>query len=498
MVRHGRLSKGCQTCRKRKIKCDQALPSCSQCRKAGWVCPQYGDSVDRMFQYQHTNLKTEIKQPGPTIKGLRTAKATSAMSFELDRTRLAFSVPSCISQPLNDRAVEYFLITNTFRNDDKLRGFYEYLPSFNDTQSGEEVSLSLTAAALAAYANRFGHPEVLDRARHYYGRSLQSVNRALQSPVDAATDDTMISILLLNTFEGLTSESPTSMAYSEGHMKGELMVLNLRGESVMKTRHGLQIFQHMSRCIITYCVIRPTRVPPDVIRLRRLAAKYMDTSDPAWMVEEMMIKLASFHTDVSDGVLANPQSIINVALELDEELCMLKASLLPISRPKPTQSADTIESQAAAYMYPDLWTVYIWNYVRTCRLRLQNEVVVQLSQQCGNLPSPSTEDEGLLLQSCATMEALILEICASVRQYGGYLLADSRNQYATRQVAGPVPMVAGVYFLLWPLLIAGSMTASDTQRDWIVQQCRLLAKLTGIQRMATVADAIANGDEPLL
>ncbi|KAL4800852.1 hypothetical protein BDV19DRAFT_3607 [Aspergillus venezuelensis] len=451
-----------------------------------------------MFQYQHTNYKTDVKQSGSMIKGLGTPKAASTMSFELDRRRNAVPVPNCISQALNDRAVEYFLITNTFRNDDKLRGFYEYLPSFNDTQSGKEVSLSLTAAALAAYGNRFGHSEVLDRARHYYGRSLRSVNRALQSPVDAATDDTMISILLLNTFEGLTSEGPTSMAYSEGHMKGELMVLNLRGESVMKTRHGLQIFQHMSRCIITYCVIRPTRVPPDVIRLRRLAAKYMDTSDPAWMVEEMMIELASFHTDVSDGVLADLQSIINVALKLDEQLCTLQASLPPITDTKATQSSTTIESQAGSYMYPDLWTVYIWNYVRTCRLRLQNEVVVQLSQQCGHLSSPTIEDQGLLLQSRGTMEGLIFEICASVQQYEGNFLADRRNTYATSGVGGPVPVVAGVYFLLWPLLIAGTMTASGTQRDWIVQQCRLLAKLTGIQRMATVADAIANGDEPLL
>ncbi|KAL4949077.1 hypothetical protein BDW69DRAFT_198389 [Aspergillus filifer] len=498
MVRHGRLSKGCQTCRKRKIKCDQALPSCSQCRKAGWVCPQYEDSLDRMFQYHHTEHKTEIKQPNLSLKSLQSSVATSAITFELDRTRIGLSVPGCISPPLNDRAVEYFLITNTFRNDDKLRGFYEYLPLFSDTKSGKEVSLSLTAAALAAYGNRFGYPEVLDRARHYYGRSLRSVNRALQSPEDAATDDTMISILLLNTFEGLTSEGPTSLAYSEGHMKGELMVLNLRGESVMKTRHGLQIFQHMSRCIITYCIIRPTRVPPDVIRLRRLAAKYMDTSDPAWKLEEMMIKLASFHTDVCEGVIADHKTIIDVALKLDEEICMLKASLSPMFEPKPTKSDETMESQATSYMYSDLWAAYIWNYTRTCQLHLQNEVIIQLSQQCGHSPSSSLENQNLVAQSRMTMERLILDICASVGQYGGHLLADSRDQYATGHAPGPVPMVAGVYFLLLPLLIAGIMTPSDTQRDWIVQQCRLLAKLTGIQRMATVADAIANGDEPLL
>ncbi|KIY02498.1 uncharacterized protein Z520_00963 [Fonsecaea multimorphosa CBS 102226] len=34
-------STGCETCRKRKKKCDKELPSCSACIKAGWKCPGY-------------------------------------------------------------------------------------------------------------------------------------------------------------------------------------------------------------------------------------------------------------------------------------------------------------------------------------------------------------------------------------------------------------------------------------------------------------------------
>ncbi|KAL4941994.1 hypothetical protein BDV06DRAFT_222617 [Aspergillus oleicola] len=498
MVRHGKLSKGCQTCRKRKIKCDRLLPSCSQCRKAGWVCPQYGDSVDRMFQYQHTDrFSKDTQQPEAVLKSVRMSVTWPTITPEGNKGLVRTNgIPRVISQPLNDRAIEYFLITNTFRNDDKLRGFYEYLPSFSSSRCGEEVLLSLTATALAAYGNRFGYPGVLDRARHYYGRSLRSVNRALQSPEDAATDNTMVSILLLNTFEGLTSEGPTSLAYSEGHMKGELMVLNLRGESVMATRHGLQIFQHMSRCIITYCIIRPARVPADVIRLRRSAARYIDTTDPAWILEEMMIKIASFHTDVRDGVRTDRRSIIDAALELEDELGSLAECMPSAWDFKQISCEETTEARIAPYhhAYPDLWTAYLWNYIRTCRLRLQSAVVDQLSQ----LHSLSIDDQNLLLQSRRTMEGLILDICVSVRQYRGPSTSDKGIGSAMNNIAGPVPMVAGVYFLLWPLLIAGSMVQSDTQRDWIVQQCRLLAKLTGIQRMSTVADTVASGSEPLL
>ncbi|KAK5687463.1 hypothetical protein LTS10_001601 [Elasticomyces elasticus] len=36
-------SRGCTTCRKRKVKCDLADPVCTSCTKAGWPCPGYPD-----------------------------------------------------------------------------------------------------------------------------------------------------------------------------------------------------------------------------------------------------------------------------------------------------------------------------------------------------------------------------------------------------------------------------------------------------------------------
>ncbi|KAL4921317.1 hypothetical protein BDW62DRAFT_197899 [Aspergillus aurantiobrunneus] len=188
MVRHGRLSKGCQTCRKRKIKCDERRPSCSQFRRAGWICPQYGDSVVRMFQYHDTERFTQHQRPlesGHTVKILERKKPIG-LSSHVNWEAIPWNyVPCQIQQTLNDRAIDYFLATNTFRDDASLRGFYEYLPSYEGLQTRKEVLASLTATSLAAYGNRFRHDDILKQARQYYGRSLRLVNRALQS-TDAA------------------------------------------------------------------------------------------------------------------------------------------------------------------------------------------------------------------------------------------------------------------------------------------------------------------------
>ncbi|KAL2839354.1 hypothetical protein BJY01DRAFT_250534 [Aspergillus pseudoustus] len=435
MARRGRLSKGCQTCRKRKIKCDRLLPGCTQCRRSGWVCPQYGDEVERMFQYQNqtqsqyqnTNLSTRGK---PTRKGCpslkavrRTAPETSPASTLVVRTVIHCDgpfLPQEIPQSLTDRAVAYFLHTHALSDSDsngEVRGFYEYLLTL-DVSSMEIPSTCLTAAALAAYGNACHHrPDILKEARRYYGRSLRLVNRALQCREQAKETSTMISILLLNSFEALTSESLESMGYSDGHMRGVMMVMNLRGPGLMHSRQGLQVFLHMCRCLITYCIMRPVRVPEEVISLRRHAAKFLDTKNPAWRLEELMIKLARFRADVEAGSIGDQGSLVDVALRLDDELSQLTSDL-PAHWHFDTVSTKLSDPAIPGYyhVYRDFWIAYIWNYARTSRLILHKMIQEQWLNQ-DEVSACFKESTNVQSQSLKISRQLIWDICASVPQY---------------------------------------------------------------------------------
>lgn len=45
------------------------MPACNQCQKAGWKCPQYGDSLERMFQYPDVrDLERSIHNEPPRSK----------------------------------------------------------------------------------------------------------------------------------------------------------------------------------------------------------------------------------------------------------------------------------------------------------------------------------------------------------------------------------------------------------------------------------------------
>ncbi|KAL2810057.1 hypothetical protein BJX63DRAFT_434580 [Aspergillus granulosus] len=351
MARRGRLSKGCQTCRKRKIKCDQLLPGCTQCRKSGWVCPQYGDTVDRMMQYQEppTFITRPARKACAQLKAVKQATKLGILSDLVVPAMLCKSLPREITQSLNDRAISYFIHTHAFRDNGQVRGCYEYLLTL-DIFVMEEPYTCLSAAALAAYGNACRRPDILREARRYYGRSLQLINSALQSRAKAAEISTMISILLLNSFEALTSDTMQTMGHSDGHMRGVLTIMSLRGPGLMESREGLQ-------------------VPAEMIDLRKHAAKFLDIRNPAWVLEELMLKVATFRADVEAGVYDGQMTAIDHALELDNELYRLTGKMPAHWHFDAVIAHDSSRAPSGYYhVYPDFWVAYIWNYARRARI----------------------------------------------------------------------------------------------------------------------------------
>ncbi|KAL3483189.1 hypothetical protein BJX62DRAFT_249795 [Aspergillus germanicus] len=493
MARRGRLSRGCQTCRKRKIKCDQILPGCTQCRKSGWICPGYADAVERMFQHQHLDSTISIVKPDTarvderkTVKCRATRVSASAGAIVQPPSHP--SLPKEITHPLNDRAIDYFLSTHALHDTGEIRGCYEYLFTFSIT-TWPETSTCLTAAALAAYGNACHSAEILKEARKYYGQSLQLVNAALADKVRASQTSTMISILLLNSFEALMSDALESMDYSDGHMRGVMMIMALRGPSLMESREGVQVFLHMCRCLITYCIMRPVEVPAEVVALRKHAARFLDTTNPAWMMEEVMIRLAKFRAEVEAGGIVESNDIINIVLRLDGELSELTSSL---HRHGQFGTIATLDADTSLpgdhHVYPDMWYTYICNYSRTCRLILHRIIQDELERHSSS--GLLRKSHNLRSQSRLKSQELIGNIFASIPQY-----CDNMRQCPSPSGNdGAVPSIAGAYFLLWPVMTAGHLTESTELRDWIIDQCRTIGQMTGIRRANAIASVLKRED----
>ncbi|PYH88977.1 hypothetical protein BO71DRAFT_413699 [Aspergillus ellipticus CBS 707.79] len=507
MPRHGRLSKGCQVCRKRKIKCDQALPSCSQCSKAGWKCPQYADSVERMFLHPTTK---DCYRPS-TLELPNSASILESKEIATDGVKnlrqFRVKIPTEIVQPVKCRAIDFFLQTHTFHESGVIRGHYEYLPAFShDIMTDKRIVTSLTAVALAAYAYKFRYADVLKEARRQYVYSLEHMKRTLESPNKATEDGTLISVMLLNTFEGLTCESKAALSNREAHLKGAMTIIGLRGRELVQSRRGLQLFRQTSLCLTLSCLIQSLRIPAGLLNLHRCSAGYMDTNQAAWKVSDAMIKLASFRADIKERVLYDPGGIIKAAEAIDVELITLDDDM---TREMPFRIVEVQKSELVLetyyHVYPDLWAAAAWNHVRACRIVLHREIKKQLESV---LEASRFSLAGTLQhqQSVMTLQHLTSEICATIPQYCDHLSILSNdlpycedaklqeNVNIQPDNASGIPTTAGIYQFFWPLLNAGQVTQSDQQRRWIINKCRFMGRMSGIQQAFVLAEILEDGE----
>ncbi|KAH7403022.1 hypothetical protein BKA64DRAFT_668176 [Cadophora sp. MPI-SDFR-AT-0126] len=497
LSRRGRLSRGCGTCRKRKIRCDETQPSCRHCIKAGWACPRYDDVKERLFQnrtladFQDNPFRgaggseipaAQYKDSGSTQRGGR-------------RHAMSLSPPPHIVQAVSDRAIDLFLSSHVLRDKASIRGYFEYLPDFSlSHRQDSSFSASLNAAALAAYGNTVQSTEILIQARAYLGAAIRCVNKALMSPDDAIKDTTVISIMLLATFETITCRDQKSLKDCDMHTKGATAIIEMRGLQQFQSVLGMQLFVQMCGEISRGCLQRSVHVPSGVIAARSHAAALFGEPDTAWKLGDLIIQVAEFRATVKDRILCTPAAIIATALELDALLYIL-ATFVPIEyRFEIMQPHHNLELVRGGYyhVYPSFSAAHFWNDLRTCRILLHQEIC----RQAELLHMP---DQDQLLQSKGLIHQHGLDICATVPQYSGYLtLLVPQNLMAKppqNLLPGTSVHAHAVYSLLWPLLIAGQSTDSDDKRPWIVLRARDIGRSTGIHQAFALADVLAKREK---
>ncbi|RAH76499.1 hypothetical protein BO86DRAFT_249948 [Aspergillus japonicus CBS 114.51] len=507
MVRHGRLSTGCQTCRKRKIKCDKLRPACTQCVRSGWHCPRDADSADRMFIYcepQRAAINT-FQAVHATMSRNASSDAKHLVHTTKRRREHLVSAPKLpmeIVQPLHCRASEYYLANHVLRPTRAIRGYNEYLYTFSaEVLRDPMVATSLSAVGLAAYSYKYQYPEILSEARCEYVRSLRFINSALSSSqANAATDAIVISILLLISYESHTAETRRTMSNRYAHVKGAATLLCLRGDASISSCPRRQLFHHLFSCISVHCIMLSLPIPGDLVLLHEKALRYVDTtSDPAWRLSELIIKVIEFRDELRSGRIRDPDTIIVAAQKLDSELASV-ADTFPSSwqfEIFTSQERSELVFGEGFHVYPDLWIAYNWNNLRACRMILLDEIRWQLEQR--TILAHPCMMAGLLQhqRTLVKLHQLSSEICATVPQHCGYHL-ELLNCTGPNEPSSPhkqlrdsdtsIPRDAGAHLLFWPFINAGQFTPSQHQRNWIAGRIPSVG-----QQGALIADILKLG-----
>jgi hypothetical protein len=179
MVYCGKPSKGCSSCRERKIRCDQKEPGCGQCDKRDQKCPGYRNLVDLMFRDESTHV----------IKKATKTRARARQPKPAPQPRPA--IPDAGFFPLSGIAVNFDPSAATQASQELASGLESRLQRTSATQD-DNMALLPPSASSSSMSHRFRTQRpppsalfhVLATATRTHQRQLRQRNNAIAASSD--------------------------------------------------------------------------------------------------------------------------------------------------------------------------------------------------------------------------------------------------------------------------------------------------------------------------
>ncbi|KAK0732430.1 hypothetical protein B0T21DRAFT_384718 [Apiosordaria backusii] len=245
MVYYGVVSKGCQRCRQRKIKCDQRKPGCTRCHKSGLPCPGYRDLNEVIFRDESSRIIRISHKQGKkqTVSVLPGGNPPLAPSLSPSATN---SLPASLSSPAGEVGANFFFAKYVFHQDpfSMSSGYEDWLATayrHNDRRCAP-LRAAIEAAGLAGLSNINPSPQLSIQSKQQYRDALTAVKEALSNPSQAADDATLMAVILLGLYEMINFDTWDRYHNWTTHIQGATALLDLRGQEQFTRERGGQLY----------------------------------------------------------------------------------------------------------------------------------------------------------------------------------------------------------------------------------------------------------------
>ncbi|ETS03244.1 hypothetical protein M419DRAFT_75696 [Trichoderma reesei RUT C-30] len=243
MVNVAGRSRGCATCRRRRVKCDESLPDCLRCLNMGLKCP--GARTDAFFV--HT-----VVDAAATMGTLKPRDETSLLPTSANKC-LSLRLPAPQPSPagaLDQLFVSHFIdnFFGAFRPSLPVPGgssriWLHELPQFLASGSPSPVQSSIRAASMLSYGTAVGDASIKTEACMWYMRALQSLRLLLSRNGSLASPEVSVcAAVMLIHFETQAGTSPRAWLK---HVKGAASLLEEQGPERCRTGFLHQIFSNL-------------------------------------------------------------------------------------------------------------------------------------------------------------------------------------------------------------------------------------------------------------
>ncbi|KAH8658131.1 hypothetical protein BX600DRAFT_63442 [Xylariales sp. PMI_506] len=446
MVYYGAPSKGCQRCRRRKVKCDQRKPGCSNCKRSKTECPGYRDLGEVLFRDEGDRIIRRARKVPKAASSTARAQLPLAAGFspstpssnslafpDSGPTPVVLSVtqrcaPVTIYSPLtassSDLGAAFFFSKYSLREPPFYDAYHSWLSkSYLDAMSPRQSRVhpgfraAVEAVGLAGISNVYHAPHVADASKAQYRIALAAVNQILQDPSQAVEDTTLILVILLILFETITFDEVRHYRSREAHIKGATALLVLRGRQQFNRERGAQLYVQTRSHILGACARQAISVPAGIVQTAchfenstiRQFWRTNQVSSPASICEisfrainlrATSLRYLKDNNDRNNFVEDSDvlKRIRDTALAIDADLQAWKKITVPkwwyTSWDVPLQDPSSPSGGKAGagekasgfngkiHHYHSLWVAEVWNNWRTVRIMV-NQIIVNTEEAAG-------------------------------------------------------------------------------------------------------------------
>lgn len=464
-----------------RSKCDQEEPHCGQCTKRQLQCPGYRNLVDLMFRDESEHViekattyrkRSGPRQPSPNPNSPSSSDESSspAVSTPLDwkeahaqsqfpptrarrRKACALGTQSWLGQKqqelikskkssilfdpelflpcdsvdsFHERGMAFFFSRHVAKLDAGYQSYdfiYEVWkpPTNPNPHNQDSIAAAVVAIGLAGLSKVTRSIEMMNMARRSYGAALKLTTTALSDPVEAVKDSTLLSVLLLGTYEVVSGSTPQTMEAWQKHVDGAAALASLRGTDQFKTTAGCKMFQMLCYSVLLSCMRSDIPAPTVIEELRNKSLEMGKLDNTNKALIDHMFKTTHVRHQIKTGILTDRNEIVSTLENCDAEWARM-ASLLPDMwryRNITLRAADPAAMHRNCHVYPGMIAAITWNGIRSTRMLLQEAIIQQLCRDVSDESYLSSSDQQLLVKAIKSHNTLSDAIIASVPQFFG-------------------------------------------------------------------------------
>ncbi|KFX87406.1 hypothetical protein V490_08267 [Pseudogymnoascus sp. VKM F-3557] len=481
-------SAGCQTCKIRRIKCDETKPTCQRCTKSGRVCLETNATKQVTFSIHLENLYASGKTKRP--RGPRSSLTIFRPNFDLPSRAVAYYLNYYL------HALAVLPTASACMSD--------CLISWKDSRREcSMVDLAVSSVALAIFSRTQQHSPAAREAFLRYNQLLrvareEITRKGILRCDERGIDECLLAVVLMGRYEttmhrpaNLTSKDSFSSLHSWSHHDGAMAILKVWHDK-LSHKTPSSIITQARRGMIRSALLRNRPLPDWMRDGSRFGEHNMGLSFDRILVRIVNLRYAFRSLEQKKDILsAEAAELNNSARELDEA-CREWAAQIPSARsyqphiitgPSSWPRRDFYSSTIYSYAQPTYAAVWIQYFaarmlINSTRLRL-----LQLCCPAQFLDFTYREQH----RECTTYLKAMADSLASTIPFSlGRVMVDNVHDHSSRNSKPVITFIedeirpALALLTVWPLSMASSLDGVDPgQQLWFRSELARLGRILG-------------------